>query len=272
MSLSSLFRILSLTSSLLISPVVNAFCIDNWACYEVVKQTNSIEFWLSNKKPFPITATLDVWGRNTQRPAGKPNHYSETRVLTSRQRTLALTLTASDPTKPIRYNDQFYWTPGILNAKHDDTYRYALPYAQGAHYRLVQGFGGGYSHKGASRYAVDFAMPVGTPVHAARGGQVIDLQQKYDRGGPSRRYSRYANFVTILHADGTTGEYYHLRQYGVQVALGDNVNPGQLLGYSGNTGFSSLPHLHFAVYQAKSHGKYASVPFKFSQSLQQPER
>jgi murein DD-endopeptidase MepM/ murein hydrolase activator NlpD len=263
-------RALVLSCCTLLSPVTHAYCIDNWACFEVVKRAQNIEFWLSNKKSFPITATLQVKGSNLSSPSGNHDTYSETRVFTGKQRLLVLTLSATNPAKPTGYNNEFHWTPGILNAKHDNGYRYALPYAQGAHYRLVQGFGGGYSHRGASRFALDFAMPVGTPVHAAREGQVIDIQAKHNRGGASRRYSRYANFITILHEDGTTGEYYHLKQSGVAVPLGAKIKRGQLIGYSGNTGFSSLPHLHFAVYQAKSHGKYASIEIEFSQPLRQP--
>jgi murein DD-endopeptidase MepM/ murein hydrolase activator NlpD len=49
----------------------------------------------------------------------------------------------------------------------------------------------------------------------------------------------------------------------VAVALGEQGKAGQKIGYSGNTGFSSLPHLHFAVYHAKPFGKYQSLPFSF---------
>ena len=263
-------RALVLGCCTLLSTITQAYCIDNWACFDVVKRAQNIEFWLSNKKPFPITATLEVKGRNLSSSSGTHDIYSETRVLAGEQRLLVLTLSATDPDYPTGYNDEFYWTPGILDARHDNGYRYALPYAQGAHYRLVQGFDGRYSHSGASRFALDYAMPVGTPVHAAREGKVIDIQAKHNRGGASRHYSRYANFITILHNDGTTGEYYHLKQNGVAVALGAKISRGQLIGYSGNTGFSSLPHLHFAVYQAKSYGKYASIKIKFSHALRHP--
>jgi murein DD-endopeptidase MepM/ murein hydrolase activator NlpD len=263
-------QILVLACFTLLSPVTHAYCIDNWACFNVIKRTHNIEFWLSNKKPFPITATLKVKANNLSSLSGTYETYSETRVLVGEQRLLVLTLSTTNKAEPSDYTDEFYWTPGILDAKHNSAYRYALPYAQDTHHTLVQGFGGGYSHFGASRFALDFAMPVGTEVYAAREGQVIDIQAKHNRGGPSRGYSRYANFITILHDDGTTGEYYHLKQDGVAVALGAKINRGQLIGYSGNTGFSSLPHLHFAVYQAKSHGEYASIEIAFSQPLRQP--
>ena len=103
-------------------------------------------------------------------------------------------------------------------------------------------------------------MPIGTPIHAARAGIVIDFAEHQTRGGASREY---ANYLVTLHGDDTTGEYYHLRKNGVVVTQGEQVNVGQKIGYSGSTGFSSLPHLHFAVYRAKPFGKYQSLPFAF---------
>ncbi|GAA0853954.1 M23 family metallopeptidase [Aliiglaciecola litoralis] len=158
----------------------------------------------------------------------------------------------------------FNWSPGNMYAQHNDQYRYSLPYAANQKYPIVQGYGGGWSHNGASKYALDFDMPIGTPVHAAREGTVIDLTQHHRKGGAHRRFAKYANFVTVLHDDDTTGEYYHLRYQGAAVKVGDKVLVGDLIGYSGNTGFSSMPHLHFAVYKAKSHGKFESIPVQFN--------
>lgn len=241
-----------------------AYCIDDWACFEKVRHGQSLVYWLSNNKPYPITSTLDVSARNLKSLSHSKIRYSETYTLGPYERVKVLTLSPIDSKRTVSSQENFYWTPGIENAQHDDSYRYAKPFANGQTFRVVQGFNGGYSHQGASRYAIDFAMPIGTPIHAAREGQIIDLQENHSRGGAHRRYAKYANFVTLLHEDGTTGEYYHLQHKGVAVALGDHIQRGQLLGYSGNTSFSSLPHLHFAVYYAKSHGKYQSVPILFN--------
>ncbi|WP_158769458.1 M23 family metallopeptidase [Paraglaciecola sp. L1A13] len=248
-----------------ISFFTDAYCIDNWACFEKIQNGLKLEYWLSNKQPYPITSTLEVTTKNLKSDNATNSRYSETRVLGPLARVRVLSLRPISQNRPVRTYEDFFWTPGIQNSVHNNAYRYALPYAQNSSFRLVQGVNGSFSHQGASRYAFDFAMPEGTAVHAARDGQVIDLQESHNKGGASRRYAKYANFVTLLHDDGTTGDYYHLRKNGVAVSLGDHIKRRQLLGYSGNTGFSSLPHLHFAVYQAKSHGKYQSVPIKFEQ-------
>lgn len=56
-----------------------------------------------------------------------------------------------------------------------------------------------------------------------------------------------ANFVCVQHSDGTYARYFHLSRNGVRVKKGDRVAAGDILGLSGNTGFSSAPHLHFDV-------------------------
>ena len=216
--------------------------------------------------------TLTVTARNLRSDEKSARRYTETAVLNGFDEINVLSLKPQNTSRRTNYNYEFDWALGNMYAQHDDDYRYKLPFSKSSKSRLVQGFNGGFSHSGASRYAVDFAMPVGTPVLAARGGVVMDVVEKHNRGGASRRYARYANFVVIMHDDGTTGEYYHLRKNGAAVNVGDKVEAGDLIGYSGNTGFSSLPHLHFAVYKAKSHGKFQSLPFRFEGDEQRRSR
>lgn len=238
-------------------------CLEDWACWEVRQFDNRFEFWISNKKPYVFTASLDVRARNLKDANGQRRRFQATSVLLGNSSTLAMTLYPTSELSRAEYQDIFYWLPGDAKAKHDDELLYEAPFAPGEEYPLVQGFGGGWSHSGASKYAVDFAMPVGTAVHAARGGTVVQAVSHHNRGGSDRSFARYANYVVVLHEDGTTGEYYHLRQHGVNVAIGEEVKAGELIGYSGNTGFSSVPHLHFAVYRPKAMGEFESLPFKF---------
>jgi murein DD-endopeptidase MepM/ murein hydrolase activator NlpD len=194
-------------------------------------------------------------------------------VLAGFEKQRVLSLLRTEPRRRFTYrHTSFNWTPGNMHAQHNDRYAYSLPFARDQHFAVAQGYGGSWSHSGASKYALDFAMPVGTQVHAARSGVVIDLAEHHTKGGADRRYARYANFVTILHDDDTTGEYYHLRHRGVAVHVGDKVDSGDLLGYSGNTGFSSMPHLHFAVYKAKSDGNFESIAVQFKNKIGRQNR
>lgn len=128
---------------------------------------------------------------------------------------------------------------------------YRLPYPAGTTCLLLQGVDGWYSHQGLHAWAFDFAMPVGSPVCAARDGVVLELREDSREGGADRtRYQGSANYVRILHADGTVASYVHLAPDGVLVSVGEHVRQGQLIAASGHTGWSTDPHLHFHVSRA----------------------
>ena len=152
---------------------------------------------------------------------------------------------------------------GAIDPDHDDTYVYRLPYGEGVSYPVIQGYGSKLSHTGPEYFTVDFRMDVGTPVYAARDGVVVLFEDSHDRACWSEECGRLANFVVLLHSDGTTGEYYHLARNSVAVALGEHVRRGQLIARSGNTGYSNAPHLHFGVYRTERDGRTQSVPVRF---------
>ncbi|MCK6189672.1 M23 family metallopeptidase [Pseudomonas sp. EYE_354] len=141
-------------------------------------------------------------------------------------------------------------------------YRYPLPW-RGGPFRLSQGPNGRYSHTDAkSRYAMDIAMPEGTPIIAARGGVVVNIEnEQAGRGNDAS-----GNFVRVQHDDGTQGVYLHLKQGSVSVRAGQRVAVGSPLGLSGNTGNSSGPHLHFVVQRAGAAG-LVSIPYEFNQPV-----
>lgn len=261
-------RYLLLCCWLLIPMSANAQrCLEEWACWEVRQVDDRYEFWVKNLRPHVFTASLKVRTRNMKSDQSRRSRYEAVEVIPGQSESLLLTLYPTRGHQLAEYQDIFYWTPGDMNARHDDAIRYAAPFSPDESYPLVQGFGGGWSHSGASRFAVDFAMPIGTAVHAAREGTVVQVVSHNDRGGSRREYAKYANYTVVLHDDGTTGEYYHLMQDGAEVRVGDEVSAGDLIGYSGNTGFSSLPHLHFAVYRPKPMGEFESLPFEFEAGL-----
>lgn len=146
-------------------------------------------------------------------------------------------------------------------ADHDDGFRYLVPFAHGDKRRLSQGFGGRFSHYGENEYAIDFEMPEGTPVFAAREGIVAEVKEDSRVGGTSASYSDDANYILVMHDDGSFANYVHLRYGGAEVESGDRVSAGALIGYSGNTGRSSGPHLHFDVRIPTREGRMQSIPF-----------
>ena len=230
-------------------------CFENWFCVSLKPEKDQFRIELQRIAPFPVVVTL----------ADMPDtNRSDTRSFQlDHDNPIVVDTTTSE--RRFWRNMTARWTAGVLNAQHDRSASYYYPAMSRSQYRIVQGFNGGYSHRGPDRYAVDIAMPVGTPIYAARDGIVISLEERHNRGGASSRYGKYANYIIVLHDDNTTGEYFHLKQNGVVVERGQRVVAGEMIGYSGNTGFSSMPHLHFGVYYAKTNGKYQSVPFSFTE-------
>jgi len=138
------------------------------------------------------------------------------------------------------------------------------PFAPDAAFPISQGFQGDRTHTTPdSEFAIDIVMPVGTPILAARDGTVMDVEEDFNRGGADRdKFVDKANHVRILHDDGTMALYAHLDLASVSVRPGARIRAGQQIARSGNTGFSSGPHLHFAVQQNVGM-KMISLPFKF---------
>lgn len=104
-----------------------------------------------------------------------------------------------------------------------------------ANYRKTQGLHG-YN-------GVDLGAFVGAPIMAAAGGDVIIARQGGYNGG-------YGNYVVIQHGNGTQTLYAHMLS--TAVYAGQHVVQGQVVGYLGNTGKSTGPHLHFEVRGARN--------------------
>ncbi|MEO7714560.1 MAG: M23 family metallopeptidase [Capsulimonas sp.] len=208
----------------------------------------------------PFTVTLNVTGDN---------------IVSSRKRSITLDsfgkrsipvlyLKAEDPKLPWNYRFVFQAHAGERRRGALKPYVYALPYAN-SNYRVSQGNLGTFSHFRGSQceYAIDWAMPVGTVVRAARGGTVVAVRSDSDRGGPDPSFANDGNYVIVKHGDGTFGEYCHLKLHGNLVALGQRVAAGQPIALSGNTGHSTEPHLHFDVFNNITGSQHVTIPIKF---------
>ncbi len=163
--------------------------------------------------------------------------------------------------KSTEYNIKLaYFLGNTLKTEHDDDYVYLLPFEKGKKCVIGQGYNGKYSHAGLN--AIDFDMKVGTKVCASRPGIVVAVKKDSDQGCKTSKCKSLANYVLIYHDDGTFASYVHLKKDGVLVEAGDHITAGQVIGISGNTGWSSGPHLHFEVYIPRE-GENVGVQTKF---------
>lgn len=141
-----------------------------------------------------------------------------------------------------------------------------LPLECGTTATVSQGNQSAFSHNGASAYAFDFALGIGTPMVAMAGGTVrfvYDLTEPgdpcYDGGDAS--CINEANYVFVEHADGTQTLYAHLSQ--VAVSVGQVVARGEIVGFSGSTGYSTGPHAHVQREEACGFPFCGSIPLEF---------
>ncbi len=161
------------------------------------------------------------------------------------------------------FAQQDYTTAQLKNGKNkaDSSYVYTLPFEHRKKVFLIQGYESMFSHKGER--ALDFKVKKGTKICAARGGVVTAVREDSDVGGLKPENLSDGNYIFIRHDDGTVANYWHLQKDGVLVAEGDTVVTGQVIGLSGNTGYSAFPHLHFEVQGYDASGRYTQLATRF---------
>lgn len=220
-------------------------------------QGGCVQFYVDNSELSEVTMTFDFSMSNLTSDVKLP--YTAT---FKPGETEAFTLTPVNTNLEWEYSYTNYYKLGSSVAV-PDNFVYSLPYAPGTTHRITQGYDGKFSHQGPEEYAIDWQMPEGTAVCAARGGLVVKVKDDSDRGGPSMKFDPFNNYVLIRHADGTLGHYCHLKKDSVFVHPGQVVKTGDVIALSGDTGFSSGPHLHFSVFMTKNGRDRESIPVKF---------
>ena len=102
---------------------------------------------------------------------------------------------------------------------------------------------------------LDIGVPTGTPVYAAKSGEVVELADGLPEGD---RSTSNGNFVRINYDDGTQGVFIHLKS--VSVNEFEQVTAGQQVGLSNDTGSSSNPHLHYEAYTSQTGDRESEDP------------
>jgi murein DD-endopeptidase MepM/ murein hydrolase activator NlpD len=136
-------------------------------------------------------------------------------------------------------------------------------------------FKGYFAHENfpESRYAVDFILPLGTPVSAVKRGIVIFTKHDSEIHHTPKELTgleeseilklaeKTLNYIGIRHGNGTFTEYCHLSRREA-VKIGQAVETGNAIGYTGESGIMDLPHLHFNAFKIEN-GKGISIPVEF---------
>lgn len=180
----------------------------------------------------------------------------------STQTLLTLVGRAGDAQIDVQY--YYEYVAGSPAARHAPGIPYRTPYALAQSFPVSQAYPTAATHRTVdSAHAVDFAVPVGTDIFAAREGIVFSVESSNYRGGlDTTRPGARANVVQILHDDGTFAVYAHLSRASIRVRPGDKVRRGEYIAESGNTGFSTGPHLHFVVLR-NAGMRLESIPVAF---------
>jgi len=210
--------------------------------------------------PVQVILGLDWLDNLDYPPAEKKLRW----VVPPRSTEILLRLPQLDEDVPGNAGYRYVALPGDPESVHAPDELYRAPFAVANSYPITQAFPTGITHQTPdSYYAVDVTMPIGTDIYAARGGTVFEVASTNFRGGidPDRDLPS-ANLIRILHDDGTYAIYAHLNWNTIRVRTGDTVKRGEYIADSGNTGFTSGPHLHFAVIR-NSGMQPESVPIVF---------
>ncbi|MFT4197733.1 MAG: M23 family metallopeptidase [Pseudoxanthomonas sp.] len=216
------------------------------------------QVWADNLVAGPVQVRLSLQGDGSGVVAAPPLPLQK--LIQARASLVLGQLILADPQGAMDFRLGLDAVPGDPQAQPLDV-AYRLPFD--APVRVDQGPGGHFSHDDAQNLdAIDFALIEGTPVLAARDGLVMQVEADHAQAGLDReRDAGRANFVRILHGDGSMALYAHLAPAGVLVRPGQLVRAGDRIGLSGNTGLSTAPHLHFVV-QVNRGMRLVSIPVR----------
>ncbi|EZH73010.1 hypothetical protein ATO12_18510 [Aquimarina atlantica] len=222
---------------------IGMFSQDNFKLY-YEETENGFKILADNDEYTPVSAKIDFRLENLTSTNGSDKVF----VVPAKTKRHTITdLKVIDRKKRIKLGYESIYNHGNHNQKkYDTSFKYYLPFKKGEEYWLSQGYNGATSHQNEN--ALDFKMPVGTKIYAARDGVVVDIEESFSKSCTSADCAKYNNFILVYHSDGTFAEYTHIKKNGAQVNIGDQIKIGQFIGYSGDVGWATGPHLHFIVF------------------------
>lgn len=224
--------------------------------YEEQFSNGTIRFYADNYYQCPVSMHVLLQTRNLKIPQ-KTRNVIVIPAVTGRVFLFELKANAQN------YGYEYNWifTLGdITKKRYRKRHPYDLPFATGASFWVSQGYNGTFSHQNVR--ALDFVMPEGSLIASMKEGIVVEVIDKHNVGCGNIDCAKFNNYITIYHEDGTFANYSHLQFNGSKVYVGERVIQGQIIGLSGNTGYSTNPHLHIEVYRP-SFGQSRTIKTKF---------
>ncbi len=224
-----------------------------------IEESEGNTFILHNKTLIPLEFKITL-GQNENLKSTIPDVIR----VPSNAKVAGFKLCQDDNSKQWSYDGYSYkYKLGLSTNTHTWDGMYILPYRPGQAFQVIQGEHGTFSHFDDLIESVDIKMPEGTDITAMRDGTVIYIKQDSNENGTDPSFKGKSNYIWVLHDDGTIATYVHLRQNGSAVKVGDKIKAGDLVCYSGNTGFSTTPHLHYQVFLRKGFSETEYIPVRF---------
>ena len=200
--------------------------------------------YADNNEYCPISTQIDFKLTNVKPQDSTDGYFI---IPPKSKKVLLATLKIIERGKPYGLSYEYAVNYGnIKQTTFDSDFAYYLPFHKNNSYLLAQGYNGTASHGNLN--ALDFTMPIGTEITAIRAGIVIKIIEHNNKNCTQSECKKLNNLVIICHNDGTFSEYDHIKQNGATIEVGDKIDKGQLIAYSGNVGWSTGPHLHLMVY------------------------
>lgn len=221
-------------------------------------EKNILLFFADNNELFPVTVIFNFQLSNMKSSQGINFHIV---IPAQSLKTEITTLAPIDEYKTVKFSYNTRTLRGDVNMVPDEDHVYDLPYKKGTSYNVMQGYNGSSTHRNIN--ALDFSLKMGDEVYASRAGKVVRVVEHNTRHCLQPQCADYNNVIQIYHKDGSFADYAHLQKNGSIVNVGDAVEAGELIGYSGNTGFASGPHLHFNVFVPDEDQGYKTIKTLF---------
>lgn len=228
--------------------------------YEETRTADQIIFYAANPLPVPCTLKLEFTELEFMTC---DDTLPYTGVISGNSEKVPLVTLNVEDFDNYKFKYNFLFKIGDYRVLPDPQALYILPFEHGTKHVVSQGYYGNFSHQNEYSCSLDFEMDENTPVVCVRDGIVVDVDCSSDEGGPTEEFAKFNNYIVIHHSDGTMGFYLHLRKEGSLVELNQHVKTGEIIGYSGNTGWSEGPHLHFEVRIPEPDLEWKSIPVKF---------